>query len=71
MIMADTITIEITEDGTIKVLTDGVSAANHRNAEDFLALLSKMAGGKTDIKKRGHGHTHTHEHEHEHVTHKH
>ena len=67
--MVDSISIEVLDDGTIKILTEGVSSANHRNAEDFLAFMSKLAGGKTETTKRKQGHAHGHEHTHEHIKH--
>lgn len=62
---ADTITIEILADGTIKIETDEVSLANHTNAENFLREMNKLAGGPTAIRhkhagKPGHGHSHGH-----------
>ena len=63
----DEIQIEILADGTIKVTTDPVSAANHLNAEQFLRFVSTLAGGPTKITRRsGHDHTHHHEHGHSH-----
>lgn len=61
----DEIIIEITEDGTIKMTTDPVSAANHSNAEGFLKEMSRLAGGETKRVKRGDKIAHTHVHEHE------
>ncbi len=60
--------IEILDDGTIKTTTDKISAPNHSNAEDFLAVMAKLAGGKTKRERRGnHQHVHgTHGHTHEH-----
>lgn len=43
---ADKLTLEILPDGTIKSTADGVSAANHDNAENFLRNVSTLAGGK-------------------------
>lgn len=51
----DRIMVEILDDGTLKTTTDPVSAANHQNAEQFLADTQGALGGKTDIKKRGSG----------------
>lgn len=59
----DSMSFEILEDGTIKVLTDKVSAANHMNAEQFLQHVGRLAGGETTRTKRTdavqHSHTHT------------
>ena len=58
----DTITVEILDDGLIKVTSaDKISAPNHMSAERFLADVAKDAGGKRTVKKIGHhAHTHTH-----------
>lgn len=80
---ADKLTLEILPDGTIKSTADGVSAANHDNAENFLRNVSTLAGGKvtrtlrTDLNPHelrrameehaADGHTHSHGN----VTHKH
>ena len=62
----DDIEIEILEDGTIKSTTNPVSGANHANAEQFLALMGRMAGGETTRVRKGTAHTHTHGHAHTH-----
>ena len=41
----DRATITILEDGTIKIETDKVSAANHVNAEGFIREVFRLAGG--------------------------
>lgn len=75
MFETDKIKIQILTEGTIKVETDPVSPENHANAEEFLQLMAKLAGGKTTRDARhgehhhGHGHTHSHSHgdeEHQH-----
>lgn len=79
----DKLTLEILPDGTIKSTADGVSAANHDNAESFLRNVGTLAGGtvtrtlRTDLppdqlrrameEHAKDGHTHTHGN----VTHKH
>ena len=62
----DSINIEILDDGRVKILTDTISAANHRNADELLEAIEKlMAGGSTKAKrKQKHGHHHTHDHIH-------
>lgn len=42
----DRLTFEILSDGTIKSSADGVSQANHDNAENFLRNVATLAGGK-------------------------
>ena len=80
----DTLTLEILPDGTIKSSADGISAANHDNAESFLRNVATLAGGtvkrtlRTDLppnilrraleEHTKDGHTHTHANG---VTHKH
>lgn len=64
---ADDITIEILEDGTIKVITDPISGANHSNAEQFLQFMGRLAGGETSRQRKGTGHQHHHGHEHDHA----
>lgn len=58
----DNITIDILEDGTIKVVTEGISAGNHRNADEALKMLADLLGGPATTEKapQRHGHRHTH-----------
>lgn len=69
----DTMQIEVLPDGTIKTTTDGVSGANHANAEEFLRFVARMAGGESTRTRRTdvHAHTHSHTHTHDGVTHTH
>lgn len=60
----DTLTIEILDDGTIKVVTDQISPANHLSADQFLKFLAELAGGETTRNRNRHAHAHQHEHEH-------
>ena len=62
--MPDTMNIEILEDGTVSVTTDKISATNHVSADEFLAEVEKLAGGKrvTVKRKNKFAHTHTHSH---------
>lgn len=67
----DTIQIEILEDGTIKITTDPVSAANHQTAEQFLKDIATLAGGPSTRARRTdrahhHHHHHAHDHAHDH-----
>jgi hypothetical protein len=54
--MADTMKIEILDDGKISVQTDEISQKNHYSADEFLAMIEDLAGGerKTTPKKRSH-----------------
>lgn len=62
--LVDKMKIEILDDGTIKTSTDKVSMPNHANAEGFLREIRRLAGGKTESKRKtGHHHTHSHTHE--------
>jgi len=56
--MADKIKIEILEDGTISVKTEGVSGVNHHSADEFLTMMKKLAGGECNTEKTRHGHAH-------------
>lgn len=65
----DEITVEILKDGTIKTTTNKISAANHANAEGFLAQVYKLAGGLVQRMRKpgasvhhhhGDGHYHSH-----------
>jgi hypothetical protein len=56
---------EIAEDGAIKVTVDGISGANHTNADSLVGAVAKLAGGQTSVKRRSdHRHDHVHNHEH-------
>jgi len=48
----DQLEIEIMEDGTIKTTTGRISAANHKNADEFMAMMARMTGGKTESQKK-------------------
>lgn len=67
----DKISFEILEDGTIKVLTEGISGVNHKNADELLALVAQLAGGETRTEKRNDARRHTHTHKHSHARHSH
>lgn len=54
----DKIEIEILDDGTVRFTTDKISPANHRTAEEFLADVGRMCGGKTERTRRPRGHMH-------------
>ncbi len=58
---SDKMMITILDDGTIKIETDGISGANHMNAENFLRDIGQLAGGVVERKqKKGFVHTHSH-----------
>jgi len=68
--MTDTIRWEILEDGTISVMTDGISGTNHKSADELLEGLADMIGGDIVVEQRK-GHVHKHQgssvmHEHKH-----
>jgi hypothetical protein len=48
----DSMQITILQDGTIKVETDKISAANHMTAEAFMRNISQVAGGPQTRKHR-------------------
>ena len=63
----DKMTIIILEDGSLKIETDKISAANHGGAEMLIREMVKAAGGaETKIRKAG-----AHYHEHDGVFHSH
>lgn len=60
----DKMVITVLRDGTIRTVTDEISAPNHDNAEQFLRAMSRLAGGETTREARGeHAHEHHHHHE--------
>ena len=60
---ADKIEIEVLADGSFKIITDKISAANHVGAEGLIKLLIAQAGGEgTREIRKGHQH-HTHSHD--------
>jgi hypothetical protein len=65
--MSDTITIEVLENGVLKIETGKVSMPNHTNAEGLIRELATGMGGTVVRNSQGmHMHTHeqgvTHEH---------
>lgn len=65
--MADEITIEVLEDGTLRITTDKIGDVNHINAESLLKFIKSAMGGDVDVKVRKdikHVHQHTHIHKH-------
>ncbi len=64
----DNITINVLDDGSVQVITDGVSSVNHTSADNLVAMIAKLAGGETNVKKRKEGHTHSHSHSHSHAS---
>lgn len=61
----DRMVFDILDDGTIKVTVDGISGANHSNADALVGAVAKLAGGKTSVRRRSdQRHEHTHEHSH-------
>lgn len=58
----DKMKIQILADGTIRVVTDPISPANHMNAEQLLTNIARLAGGETTRERRPDAHTHSHHH---------
>ena len=57
--MADKMVIEILEDGTISISTEGISGQNHVSADKFINEIESAAGGgRETVKKRA---VHSHE----------
>lgn len=55
----DSIRIKIETDGTIKLITDEISLANHATAEDVIQQIITLSGGSLQSSRRS---THTHHH---------
>jgi hypothetical protein len=58
----DKVKIEILDDGSIKMTTDKVSAANHLSAEGIIREIAKLAGGEVTRKAREGYQQHSHDH---------
>ncbi len=59
----DQITIEILDDGVIKINSDSaISAPNHTNATKLVDNITKDAGGKRTQQSTKHKHVHAHSH---------
>jgi hypothetical protein len=52
MAQQDEIKIEILEDGTISIITDGISGQNHLSADKLIKRINELAGGETTCRKR-------------------
>jgi len=65
-VKTDEIIFEILEDGTIKMSTNKISAANHLSAGQLLEQVQRLAGGPTtrESKRTGSLHTHIDHHHH-------
>ena len=61
--MQDTITVEVLADGTIKITTDPISAANHTSAEKLLQSIAEFGETKRERRPDAHHH-HSHDHHH-------
>ena len=61
MAQDDILDLEILADGTVKVTTPHISAANHRSADEFMTFLARECGGEVTKTKRKQGHVHAHE----------
>lgn len=61
----DVMEVTVLSDGSLKIETDAVSAANHTSAEAFLREVTRMMGAPaTRTHKRvGAAHIHAHGHE--------
>ncbi len=49
------------EDGEIRIETEGVSGKNHCSADELLAEVEKLAGGRRERQKTRKGRVHLHE----------
>lgn len=59
----DNFTVEILPDGSVKIVTDGISQPNHKAADAFLEFLKSKLGGEVETIKRPQAHHHHHAHE--------
>ena len=64
----DSIRITIETAGTIKLVTDEISLANHATAEDVIQQILTLSGGELQRTQRS-THTHHHHHTDEHLHH--
>ena len=64
----DSIRITIETDGTIKLVTDEISLANHATAEDVIQQILTLSGVELQRTQRS-THTHHHHHTDEHLHH--
>lgn len=65
-LMSDIMTVEVLQDGSLKISTDKISMPNHTNAEGLIRELVTGMGGKSHRVRKGmHTHTHSQKHEHE------
>ena len=61
----DRIRVKILKEGTIKIVTDEISAPNHTSAAELVKQIARLAGGETTIEKRTDHHEHGHFYEEE------
>lgn len=60
--------IKIEKDGKIRITTnDAIPQQHHKSADELLAFIQKMAGGKRETTKLREGHVHLDEEQHEHI----
>lgn len=48
----DTMNIEVLEDGSLKIITDAISPANHMTAEAFMRNVQTACGGQQERKHK-------------------
>ncbi len=65
--MPDIIEVEILEDGTISVTTQGISGTNHISADQLLDEIETAAGGKRVTNSRPDKKQHVHKKHHVHA----
>ena len=53
--MSDTMTVEILEDGSIKVTSGQISGGNHRSADELLEVMGELMGGEVDEEREARG----------------
>lgn len=63
--MEDKLTFSILEDGTVRILADGISGVNHASADALVKGVEGLLAGRTEVARRGDAHHHAH-HTHDH-----
>lgn len=48
----DKIQLRILQDGTVEIVTDEISSASHRSADDLLKYLESQLGGEVKKQKK-------------------
>jgi hypothetical protein len=63
----DTITLDVLEDGTARIIVGNVAGPNHVRADALVKEFAKLMGGDLTVNKNPKAHSHTHQHDHVHT----